>query len=169
MRKQPIMMSSFAPVPQAGLWTTSLWALFWHARLAHTGANGSGNDGGSKKRIMIVDDEKDISTIFKLGLERHGFDVEIFNNPLDALSHFRPGYYDLLLLDVRMPQMSGFELYREIMKLDRSARIRLISAFETYEHGSDGHLPDGAGHIIKKPISVKELAGIISKETSRKI
>jgi DNA-binding response OmpR family regulator len=156
-------MSGFVPVPQAGLWT-SLWALFGHAQLARTGADGASNDGGAKKRIMIVDDEKDISMIFKLGLERHGFDVEIFNNPFDALSHFRPGYYDLLLLDVRMPQMSGFELYREIMKMDQSARIRLISAFEIYEH-----LPDGAGHIIKKPISVKELAGIISKETSGKI
>lgn len=168
MRKQHRMMSSFTPVPQAGLRTTSLWALFWHARLAHTGANGAGNDGVAKKRIMIVDDEKDISMIFKLGLERHGCDVEIFNNPLDALSHFKPGYYDLLLLDVRMPQMSGFELYREIMKQDGDAKIRLISAFEIHEHESDGHLLDGAERVIKKPISVKELAGIISKEISGK-
>ena len=161
-------MSSFALAPRAGLWTTSPWTLFWHARLARTGANGAGNDGAAKKRIMIVDDEKDISMIFKAGLERHGFEVETFNNPLDALSNFKPGYYDLLLLDVRMPQMSGFELYREIMKQDRGAKIRLISAFEIHENGSDGHLPDGAERVIKKPISVKELAGIISKEISGK-
>jgi DNA-binding response OmpR family regulator len=161
-------MSGFAPLPRAGLWTTNSWRLFWHARLARTGANGSSNDGGAKKRIMIVDDEKDISMIFKLGLERHGFEVEVFNNPLDALSHFKPGYYDLLLLDVRMPRMSGFELYREIMKQDLSARIRLISAFETHEHESNGYVSEGAERVIKKPISVKELAGIISKEISGK-
>jgi two-component system response regulator ResD len=63
-----------------------------------------------------VDDEKDITFMFRSGLERNGFTVEVFNDPLEALSHFKPEYYDLLLLEVRMPGMSGFELCREIRK-----------------------------------------------------
>jgi DNA-binding response OmpR family regulator len=68
-----------------------------------------------KKRIMIVDGELDIANLYKLSLERDGFSVEIFFDPLLGLSRYTAGAYDLLLLDINMPRMNGFKLYKEIL------------------------------------------------------
>lgn len=141
--------------------------LFRRVMLARTEGGDAGRQGDARKRIMLVDDEKDVSMILKSGLERHGFSVEVFNDPLDALSHFKPEYYDLLLLDVRMPRMSGFELYGEVRKLDKSVKALMISAFEIHENELKKHLSEKESRsIIQKPISAKELAGIIDKELS---
>jgi DNA-binding response OmpR family regulator len=71
----------------------------------------------SNNRIFIVDDEPDLTMLFKLSLEDSGFEVDAFNDPHMALSTFkkRPSYY-LVLIDIRMPEMNGFELYNEIKK-----------------------------------------------------
>jgi two-component system, OmpR family, response regulator ChvI len=67
-----------------------------------------------KIRIFLVDDERDIIMLYKHGLEQNGFLVDAFNDPVQALLSFRAGQYDLLLLDIKMPKMNGFEVYREI-------------------------------------------------------
>lgn len=155
-------------VPPVVQWNY-LEMLFWRVMLARTGGGDVGQQGDARKRIMLVDDEKDVSMVLKSGLERHGFSVEIFNDPLDALSHFKPGYYDLLLLDVRMPHMSGFELYGEVRKLDKSVKALMISAFEIHESELKKHLSEEESRgIIQKPISAKELSGIIDKALSQK-
>ncbi len=77
------------------------------------------------KRIMVVDDEPDLTLFYSMSLEYHGFEVEAFNNPKKALSNFKPDYYDLVVLDIKMPNMDGFELYSEIQKIDS----RLMFAF----------------------------------------
>ena len=64
-----------------------------------------------KNRILIVDDEDDINLLFKMVLEDDGYKVDTFNDPLVALQNFSAGSYDLLLLDMLMPNMNGFELY----------------------------------------------------------
>ena len=61
-----------------------------------------------KYRVMIVDDEQDITTIFKIGLENNQFIVTTFNDPVEALSRFKPGLYDLMILDIRMPGIMDF-------------------------------------------------------------
>jgi CheY-like chemotaxis protein len=71
-----------------------------------------------EKRVLLVDDEPDNNTIFKLGLEDGGFHVDAYNDPELALSAFKPDYYDLLILDIKMPKMDGYELYKKI-KEDR--------------------------------------------------
>jgi two-component system, OmpR family, response regulator ChvI len=72
---------------------------------------------GAKKRLLIVDDEADITNSFSLALEDSGlFVVDTYNDPLVALSNYRPNSYDLLLLDIKMPNMNGFELYDKIKK-----------------------------------------------------
>jgi DNA-binding response OmpR family regulator len=127
------------------------------------------NAGEQRKRIMVVDDEKDISLMFRSGLERNGFTVDVFNDPIEALSRFKPDYYDLLLLDVRMPRMSGFELFREIRKQDARARVCFISAFEIHQEELKSILPNQDDKcIVKKPISMKELVKIIGEEIAGK-
>ena len=65
---------------------------------------------GSKKRILLVDDEIDNSSIFKIALEDNGFHIDVYNDPDAALSAFKSNYYHLLLLDIRMPKIDGYEL-----------------------------------------------------------
>jgi len=65
------------------------------------------------KRIMVVDDESDLTLFSSLSLEYHGFKVETYDESKKALSNFKPGYYDVIILDIKMPNMDGFELYRE--------------------------------------------------------
>lgn len=72
-------------------------------------------------RVLIVEDEADLLHSIKKGLTRNGFDVDGFDDPLEALAKFKPNSYDVLLVDIRMPKMNGFELYRAIKKSgDRS-------------------------------------------------
>jgi CheY-like chemotaxis protein len=115
----------------------------------------------AKKRIMIVDDELDIATLYKLSLERDGFFVEIFNDPLLALSSYKTGAYDLLLLDINMPRMNGFKLYQEILSrhLDSHVKVCFITAFEEYNNQFKELFPgfEEADCFIRKPITLKAL------------
>jgi DNA-binding response OmpR family regulator len=80
------------------------------------------------KRILVVDDEYDVSLTIKVVLEENGFKVDSFNDASEALENFSTGLYDLLLLDVKMPGMTGFSLYNEIRKLDDNVSICFLTA-----------------------------------------
>ena len=69
-----------------------------------------------EKRILLVDDEQDVLLTFQLLLVHEGYKVYPFDNPLDALSSFKIGLYDLAILDIKMPKIDGFQLYEEIKK-----------------------------------------------------
>ena len=84
-----------------------------------------------KNRILIIDDEPDIAQALKMGLEDSGFAVDAYNDPLDAIANFEAGSYDLLLLDIKMPKMTGFELYNKLRQIDEKAKICFITAYET--------------------------------------
>ena len=71
------------------------------------------NDQPKKQRILLVDDEQDITSTFDMILQMNGFEVDTYNDPLLALSNFKPDLYGLALLDIRMPVMNGFELYKK--------------------------------------------------------
>ncbi|MGI0048452.1 MAG: response regulator, partial [Nitrososphaera sp.] len=77
-----------------------------------------------------MDDEQDITSTLKRGLEKAGFNVDAFNNPEDALSHFKEDYYDDIILDIKIPGMDGFQLAREIWKIENEASICFLTAFE---------------------------------------
>ena len=85
-------------------------------------------DATMKNRILIVDDEDDINLLFKMVLEDNGFKVDIFTDPLTALQNFTAGSYDLLILDMLMPNMNGFELYQKIRMLDDKIKICFLTA-----------------------------------------
>jgi CheY-like chemotaxis protein len=84
-----------------------------------------------KKRILLVDDEPDNSTLFRIALEDSGIEVHTYNNPIDALASFKPSFYDLLLVDINMPKMNGFELYKRILEIDLNVKICFITAGDT--------------------------------------
>ena len=83
-------------------------------------------------RILVIDDEPDLTQVSTLALEYHGFKVDSFNDPQEALAKFEPGLYDLVILDITMSKMDGFELYHEIKKKDNNAKVCFLTASELY-------------------------------------
>jgi DNA-binding response OmpR family regulator len=124
-----------------------------------------------KKKILIVDDESDTTSSLSLSLEDSGlFEVDLFNDALVALSNFRPNNYDLLLLDVNMPKMSGYELYNEILKVDNKVKVCFIGThnidynalrtrFSSQEIDSFITKP-----FLRKPIVVRKLIEKVETE-----
>ena len=117
-------------------------------------------------RLLLVDDEPSITQSFELGLKQFGFEVDSFNNPLSALAAYSPGKYDLLMFDIRMPIMNGFELYKEIRKLDDQAKVCLITAYEIDDDFKKAFPSMTLRHLIKKPISLDNLARELEKKVS---
>ena len=78
---------------------------------------------------MIVDDEPDNSRIFKIDLEDDGFEVDAFNDSTAALSAFKPNNYDLLIFDIRMLAMNGYELYEKVKKMDGKVKVCFLTAY----------------------------------------
>jgi DNA-binding response OmpR family regulator len=119
----------------------------------------------NNKRILLVDDEPDLTQVSTLTLEYYGFKVDSFNDPQEVLSKYKPGSYDLVILDIKMPKMDGFELYHKIKKKDNNANICFLTASELYyeefrkkEYGAlDRNL------FIRKPIDNEELIKEIKK------
>jgi two-component system, OmpR family, response regulator ChvI len=136
------------------------------------------NNNSLHNKILLVDDEPDITTVFALGLEDHGFKVDVFNDPLQALSDFKKGSYDLVLINYKMPNMNGFELRTEIRKNDEKVKVCFITAFEVYyeelnnkfqyslnassrqQHGQEQDVKC----FIQKPIDIDELIKRIKQE-----
>jgi DNA-binding response OmpR family regulator len=121
------------------------------------------------KKILIVDDDPDITNIFTVGLEdTRSFVVETYNDSVEALSNFRPYLYDFILLDVKMPKMSGFELCDRIKKVDSKVKVCFISAFDPYsDELREQFLSLKIECFIPKPIQIKELVERIKVELSR--
>jgi DNA-binding response OmpR family regulator len=119
------------------------------------------------KKILIVDDEPDITLTLGKGLEQGGYDVHVFNDPLVALSNFKPNIYDLLILDIKMPNMNGFELYRKLKEIDSKAKVCFITAFETYyEKFKQEFFPlEEIKGFIRKPIQTEDLIQFTNQVT----
>ena len=110
------------------------------------------------KKVLVVDDETDIADVVKQGLELQGIQVDAFNDPQKALEHFKPDTYDVVVLDVRMPRMIGFQLYREIMKRDDRTKVLFITAFEESPEEFRKAFPELDTHrFMKKPFTISKL------------
>ncbi|PWU78819.1 MAG: response regulator [Candidatus Nitrosopolaris wilkensis] len=83
-------------------------------------------------RILIVDDEPDVCVILKMVVEENGFEANYIDDPVLALESFEPGLYELLLLDIKMPEIDGFRLYKEIKKLDNKVKVCFLTASDSY-------------------------------------
>lgn len=118
-----------------------------------------------QSKILLVDDEPDVTLALKKGLEENGFSVDAFNDPRVALSKFKAAYYDLLLLDIKMADLNGFQLYQEVKKKDNNAKVCFITAYEVYYDRLKEDFPTlNVGCFIKKPIETQELVNKIREE-----
>ena len=119
----------------------------------------------SNKRILLVDDEPDICMVYQVVLEDAGYECIPYTDSVKALQEFRPYYYDLILLDIRMPVLNGFELCKKIRELDKTVHIVFITASEAYyEKFRSQHFPElGKINYIQKPIGNEEFIREINK------
>ena len=122
-------------------------------------------DKKERGRILAIDDEPDLTMLYKMALEHYGFEVNTFNDPKEALSNYKPGYYDLVILDIKMPKMDGFELYHEIKKKDANAKVCFLTASELYyeEFREKEYSALDKGMFIRKPIDNDELVSEVQK------
>ena len=106
-----------------------------------------------KKKILIVDDEEDITFIFKIILEDANYKVDTFNDPIEALSNYKKNYYDLILLDLKLPSISGTELYNRILDMDGNTRICFLTSSEQISlfNKNENVVPKDIT-VIQKPI-----------------
>ena len=111
-----------------------------------------------------MDDDADIVSTFKLILEINGFEVDAYTNPLSALSNFKPNEFGLLLLDIRMPVMNGFELFKKMKNIDSMAEACFITAFEDYREEFKESFPklDEAKYFIRKPKAIEDLVNHVA-------
>ena len=114
-----------------------------------------------KKKILVVDDDPDITLTLHTILQESGFEVVFFNDPLLALRSFKPHYYDLVILDISMPEMNGFELYQQLKKKDNHMKVCFLTAvteFSDYKQYKKDVFPKPhERHFIAKPVSNDEL------------
>jgi two-component system response regulator ChvI len=129
-------------------------------------------DNNKKKRILIVDDEPDVSMVLKQVLEQNEFNADSYDDPILALEHFKAGLYDLILLDIKMPGIDGFRLYQEMKKIDSKVKVCYLTASELYykRFRKEEEFADiDKDLFVRKPIENEELINkinaIISQDT----
>jgi two-component SAPR family response regulator len=118
-----------------------------------------------EKRILVVDDEPDINSLFKMILEENSeFMVHSFTDPLLALRNYKPNFYDLILVDIKMPEMDGLDFYREIRKIDKKVRLCFVTASEKYYEPFRKEIYDilGENCFIQKPIANEDLLKVVN-------
>ena len=125
------------------------------------------------KRILIVDDEADVTITFKAGIEDSNkndvaskrIEVHTCNDPVAALSEFKPNYYDLLLVDINMPHINGFELCEKILAIDINVKVCFMSSVEINREALREIYPSlSLGCFIRKPVTMDYLLKRIMSE-----
>jgi CheY-like chemotaxis protein len=117
--------------------------------------------------ILLVDNEPDNTCVLSMGLEDAGFKVDAFNDPILALSNFKPNFYALSILDINMPKMNGYELYKEIRKIDDKVKICILTASEIYNESLRAPPPqllDDVKCFIPKPIAIDDFVKKVKEE-----
>lgn len=133
-------------------------------------SNNSNSNNYNNKRILLVDNEPDNTSVFGMALEDDGFVVDMFNDSVFALSNFKPDFYDLILLDINMPNMNGIELYREIRKIDDKVKVCFLTASEMYSEQlrmQIQRLDQDVKCFIPKPIRLFDLVNIVKLELNK--
>jgi CheY-like chemotaxis protein len=114
------------------------------------------------KKILLVDNEVDITYALTNALENYGFNIEAFNDPILALNSYKSNFYDLIILDIKMPKMDGFVLYNKIKEKDPQVKICFLTASELfYEEFRKARFllveKIGEEYFIQKPLKTDDL------------
>ena len=118
------------------------------------------------KRILVVDDEPDVCLVLKNVLEEYGFHADSYNNPILALENFKTGLYEILLLDIKMPEMDGIHLYQEMKKIDNKIKVCFLTASEMYHENireNEGFPKLDKDLFLRKPIKNEDLTNEITR------
>jgi DNA-binding response OmpR family regulator len=130
------------------------------------------HDQKSKRenRILLVDDEPDICMVYQIVLEDAGYQCRSYTDSVKALREFRPARYDLILLDIKMPVLNGFELCKKIREIDETVYITFITASDAYyKKFRSQHFPEiGKINYIQKPIGNEGLLQIVNTIIGRR-
>jgi two-component system response regulator ChvI len=127
--------------------------------------SGASSVGIPTPKVLVVDDEPGITMTFETGLEENGFTVDSFNDPYRALSQFKAGIYDIVLIDIKMPQMNGFDLYRKLTRIDDKVKYCFMTAYELYYQTLKKGYPDlDIGCFITKPMKIDDLVKKLRSE-----
>lgn len=110
-------------------------------------------------RILLVDDDKDHLKLFTMILEEQGHSVDTYTDSVVALSRFKPNYYNLSVLDYRMPELNGLDLYARIKEIDPTIKALILTA--SHEQITEEY-PRENLKVIRKPITNEELLGEIN-------
>jgi DNA-binding response OmpR family regulator len=118
---------------------------------------------------MVVDDESDVTIFYRITLEYYGFIVDTFNEPRKALLSLKSDYYDLVILDIKMPDMNGFELYKEMKEKDPAVKACFLTASDLYyeKFRNKEYSTLDKELFIRKPIENQELIEKIKQLISR--
>ena len=116
-----------------------------------------------KAKILIIDDDPDINNLFKIFLEHEDYNIDAYTNPRDALYYFKKDEYDLILLDLKMPQIDGITMFHALKKIDENVTICLITADIAYMEQQKEKIPDIEKYVIHKPILLGNLKYKINK------
>ena len=129
-----------------------------------TDIRSNSNENRPVRRILLVDDEVDVISVFKMILEMNGYEVDAYTDPTSALDDFKPNFYGLLLLDIRMPTINGFELYRKMRNIDDKVSVCFITAFEDYREEFKESFPmlDEFKYFIRKPKAIEDLVNHVA-------
>ena len=114
------------------------------------------------KKILLVDDEPDITFTIKNMLYNTGFEIHTFNDPITSLKLYRRNFYDLVILEIKIPNMDGFELYIKIKEIDPTVKICFLTAIAIFDEESRKSRPEVDRIIteecfIQKPITTEDL------------
>lgn len=117
------------------------------------------NKQKNKTKVLLVDDEDDITLSFKRILEFNGFEVDAYNDSTLALTEFKANYYDIALIDIKMPRLDGFDLYKKIKEIDKTLKIYFLTASEAYyqQYREKDYEKLDRELFIQKPIEFEEL------------
>ena len=113
-------------------------------------------------KVLLVDNEPDVTYAIRTVLEDNGFEVDPFNDPVLVSETYKSNYYDLVILDIKMPKMDGFQLYDRIRQKDRKTKICFLTASEMFYESlrqARNLIGDvlGEQYFIQKPIKTDEL------------
>ncbi len=120
----------------------------------------------NRNSILVVDDDPDISTLIKQSLTKNGFKVSAFTDPIMALEDFKINCKTcrIILSDIRMPGMNGYELVKQAKQIDKDAKVVLMSAFEIQEKEFHNLLPDiKVDGFLQKPFHIQQLNEAVEK------